>query len=108
MGADGDHLQHPQALRVNSGGGLRATTRNIRPVGGKSLRRWTQLKLYVLGSTCDVLLVAFDVVLNPGPEDEPIQPQAIALLARLIERPSQSGQRLINIYYHANIDERID
>lgn len=108
MGADGDHIQYLQAIQVNSGGGLSATTRNIRPVGGQSLRRWAQLRLSVLGSTSDALLVAIDVVLDPGPEDEPIQPQAIASLARLVERPSQSGQRLINTYYPANVDERID
>ena len=53
-------------------------------------------------------LVAFDVVLDPGPKDEPIQPQATAALARLIQRRSQSGQHLVNIYYRATIDERID
>jgi hypothetical protein len=50
--------------------------------------------------------VAFDVVLDREQKNQPIQPQATADLASLIQRRSQSGQRLINIYFASNTAER--
>ncbi|MFO0039366.1 MAG: hypothetical protein ACK522_10550 [Synechococcaceae cyanobacterium] len=98
------------------------------PPGSSPLRVWllprtlayppgqsqTAVSRQVLQKLLEVLpadvvpMVAFDVVLDRGPQPSPIQPEATAALAGLSHRRIQSGQRLINIFYHANTDERSD